>query len=259
MATGFPFGLWDARRRVAIENGLIVWPRTFPVAPVPILDGDEVVEGNVTRNRIGSTGDILGVRPYRRGDSPRRIHWAQSARHDRLIVCELQSNSRPVVLLVLDAAAAVHTDGADGSREWAIRVTASLAKGWLEAGAQVGAAFGDLFLAPQAGAEQATRILDSLAHLGDDSRSLAEVLTAGPMRAVRSAVRVVVTSDAGFAAAPKRARLADVHWAVLDRRGYGMERMGTPATGSKAWLDLPSPEEVPHRLRHGTAEASHGS
>ena len=97
----------------------------------------------------------------------------------------------------------------DGSREWAIRVLASLAKGWLEAGAQVGAASGEAFLPPQAGAEQATRILDALARLGDGSQPLGEVLASGPMRSVGSAVRVVVTSDLGFAAVPKRAEFAD--------------------------------------------------
>jgi uncharacterized protein (DUF58 family) len=256
VATGFPFGLWDASRRITVENQLIVWPRTFPVGPVPILDGDEVVEGNVTRNKIGSTGDVLGVRPYRRGDSPRRIHWAQSARHDRLIVCELQSNSRPVVLLILDAAATVHTPGRDGSREWAIRVLASLAKGWLEVGAQVGVAFGDVYLPPLAGAGQATRILDALSQLADDVRPLMEVLASGPVRAVRSAVRVVVTSDVGFAAVPKRANLADVRWAVLNRKGF--ETTGE-AREPRVWLHFPSPTDIPHRLRYGTVEASHGS
>jgi len=259
VSSGFPFGLWDVRRRAVIESELIVWPRTFPVGPVPILDGDEVVEGNVTRNRIGSTGDMLGVRPYRRGDSPRRIHWAQSARHDRLIVCELQSNSRPVVLLALDAAASVHTSGTDGTREWAIRVVASLATGWLDAGARVGAAFGEVFFPPLAGTEQATRILDALARLGDDARPLSDVLGSAPVRSVRSSVRVVVTSDAGSDAVTKRAELADVRWAILQRSGFGTEWGGDPVCRRpKNWLDLPTPGEVPHRLRHGTAEASHG-
>ena len=53
--------------------------------------GAEDVEGLAPRDRPGPAGDFLGVRPYRRGDSLRRIHWPQSARHDQLIVCELQS------------------------------------------------------------------------------------------------------------------------------------------------------------------------
>jgi uncharacterized protein (DUF58 family) len=143
LATGFPFGLHEARRLLGVEAPVVVWPRTFPVGPVPAVTGDRQVEGCVARNKAGHNGDMLGARPYRRGDSPRRIHWGQSARHDRLIVCELQSDARPRVQLVLDADPHGLTAAADGSREWAVRVAASLAKGWLEAGAEVGAVWGE--------------------------------------------------------------------------------------------------------------------
>ena len=66
---GFPFGLREARRPLAVEAALLVWPRTFPVADLPEPAGEHSLEGAVSRNRVGSTGDVLGVRPYRRGDS----------------------------------------------------------------------------------------------------------------------------------------------------------------------------------------------
>ncbi len=100
LTTGFPFGLWENSRQLTVEKSLVVWPRTYPVGPIPPVSGDRQVEGNVSRSMVGTQGDVLGVRSYRRGDSPRRIHWGQSARHDRLIVCELESNSRPVIQLV---------------------------------------------------------------------------------------------------------------------------------------------------------------
>jgi uncharacterized protein (DUF58 family) len=272
LVTGFPFGLWAPGRPVTVVTRLVVWPRTYPVGPVPTTDGDEVVEGNVTRNRVGSTGDVLGVRPYRRGDSPRRIHWPQSAKHDRLVVCELQSNSRPVVLLVLDADPAVHTPGPDGSREWAVRVVASLARGWLEAGAQVGAAWDGLVVPPASGAAQVARILDALARLPDSGRrSLAEVLRSPGVRAVRAAVRVAVTTDAGLIRAQRPTDQTGVRWVVLDRRGFpGSGPDGTaddpagtcdeaPDRTRPAWVEIPGPGSVPHRLRYGWSEARHGS
>jgi len=253
IATGFPFGIREARRGVAVSSRVIVWPRTFPVGPVPVTDGDEVVEGNVTRNKVGSTGDVLGVRPYRRGDSPRRIHWTQSARHDRLIVCELQSNSRPVVLLVLDADSTIHTAGAEGTSEWAIRVVASLAKGWLEAGAQVGIATSGLFLPPASGLVQSTRILDALARLNTDTGvSLPELLKSPVVVASRSATRVVVTTD-------RHAKLPEIgsyRSVVLQSAGFGGSRHSSSFT---PWLSIPNPESIPHRLRYGWSEARHGS
>jgi uncharacterized protein (DUF58 family) len=254
LGTGFPFGLWKAKREADVAARLVVWPRTFSVGPVPTADGGDVVEGNVTRNKVGSTGDVLGVRPYRRGDSPRRIHWSQSARHDRLIVCELQSNSRPVVLLVLDADPAVHTPGPNGSREWAIRVAASLAKAWLEAGAQVGLAWGETYLPPQAGGAHLIVLLDSLARVGPDARPLTALLADPRVRANPSAVAVVVTTDA----ATGQPAGGDRRWVVLARSGFGEEAVTGPQF-VRPWLAIPSAAAVPHALRHGTAEASHGS
>jgi uncharacterized protein (DUF58 family) len=198
---------------------------------------------------------VLGVRPYRRGDSPRRVHWAHSAKHDRLIVCELQSHSRPVVLVVLDADPAVHTPGDNGSREWAIRVAASLAKGWLEAGAQVGLASGGTYLAPNAGGGHLTALLDALSRLGDTAPPLADVLADPRVKADPAGVRVVVTSDAGVLPADHSGR--DVRRVVLDRAGFGGE--ASAGSDGSAWLHLPSAADAPHQLRHGTPEASHGS
>lgn len=253
--TAFPFGVWEVGQTCELSSRLIVWPRTYPVGPVPANAGADVTEGNVTRSKAGSTGDVLGVRPYRRGDSPRRIHWAQSARHDRLIVCELQCHSRPVVLVVLDGDPSIHTSGSDGSREWAIRVAASLAKGWLEAGAQVGLAGAGMHLAPSAGGEHLTKLLDALATVGDTSPPLSDILADPPAKVDPARVRVVVTTDAG--------RVMDtfghdVRRVVLDRGGFGgpAEQVSDP---SACWLHIPSATAVPNRLRHGSPEASHGS
>src|SRR5581483_4791016 len=155
---------------------LLVWPRTYPVMPAPQLSVDQQVEGSFSPNKVGMSGDVLGVRPYRRGDSLRRIHWSQTARHDRLIVCEFQANARPMVQLILDADSRVHSGGGrDGSREWAIRIVASLAKGWLEAGVELGAAWNGESFPPASGPNQVNLLLDGLAKLpGESSVSLSE-------------------------------------------------------------------------------------
>ena len=105
---------------------------------MPEAEGSHASDGLATRDRAGHWGDPLGVRPYRRGDPLRRVHWGLTARHGELIVRELQSNAVPRVQIVLDAHPAAHAgSGPDGSREWAIRVAASLAEGWIGQGAEV--------------------------------------------------------------------------------------------------------------------------
>jgi uncharacterized protein (DUF58 family) len=266
LTTGFPFGLWENKRVLAVETPLVVWPRTFPVGPVPPVSGDRQVEGNVSRNKVGSSGDVLGVRPYRRGDSPRRIHWGQSARHDRLIVCELQSNARPVIQLVLDADPRVHTgDGPDGSREWAVRIVASLATGWLEAGAQVGAVWNGQVMPPASGQQPLHRLLDGLARLPDaPGPSLAETLADPACRGFRDGLQVIVTTDSALAGGGRASSADDQQrWVVLRTAAFSGSpgQSSTPPVGlpGRPWLWIDSLEHIPALLRGGWKEAQHGT
>lgn len=267
LGTGFPFGLWETARRLAVEAPLVVWPKTFPVGPVPPVSGDRQVEGNVSRSKVGTTGDVLGVRPYRRGDSPRRIHWGQSAKHDRLVVCELQSNSRPVIQLVLDADPNVHAGtGANGSREWAVRVVASLAKGWLEAGAQVGLAWAGFELPAASGPAQVNKVLDALAALPDAAGGpLADVLECPVCRGFRDGLQVIVTTDRAHVHGACGACAAeDQRWVVLTAGGFAdgvsiASHACNHNVCAEPWLRIESADEVPARLRGGWREARHGS
>jgi uncharacterized protein (DUF58 family) len=63
LTTGFPFGLWENGRTMAVEAPLLVWPRTFPVGPAPVTGGEAQITSSVSRNQVGSHGDVLGVRP----------------------------------------------------------------------------------------------------------------------------------------------------------------------------------------------------
>lgn len=263
LTTGFPFGLWDNRRCLTVETRLVVWPRTFPVGPIPPVSGDHQVEGNVSRSKVGTTGDVLGVRPYRRGDSPRRIHWGQSARHDRLIVCELQSNARPVIQIVLDADPGVHAGtGPDSSREWAVRVAASFAKGWLEDGAQVGLAWGGHDIPPASGRAQLHAILDALAGLSDDApQPLADVLACPRCRGFRDGLQVIVTTDRAHAhGGCGSCEAEDQRWVVLKAGAFaGVVEAEACGHCPAPWLTIDSAEAVPALLKGGWREARHGS
>ncbi len=269
LATGFPFGLWEVTCSLHVEKPLIVWPRTFPVGPVPLVSRDQQVEGEISRNKIGSNGDVLGVRPYRRGDLPRRIHWSQSARHDRLIVCELQSNARPVIQLVLDTDPRVHGgEGPDGSWEWAIRIVASLAKGWLEAGAQVEALWHGQVIPAASGQQQLNRLLDGLSQLPDTrGPGLREALASRACRDFRGGLQIVVTTDTALAYCARSSPTDDQrHWVILQTAAFGdspteSRRASPPAVAGlpvRPWLLVESAERIPALLRASWKEAWHG-
>jgi uncharacterized protein (DUF58 family) len=262
LTTGFPFGLWENGRKLAVEKPLVVWPRTFPVGPIPPVSGDRQVEGNVSRSKVGTNGDVLGVRPYRRGDSPRRVHWGQSARHDRLIVCELQSNSRPVIQIVLDADPRVHAGTSPvSSREWAIRIVASFAKGWLKDGAQVGLAWGGHDIPPASGQAQLHKILDALAGLpGECDKPLAEVLACPKCRGFRDGLQVIVTTDQAHAhQSCGSCEAEDQRWVVLKVGAFGECAASACGDCPSPWLLIESAETVPALLLGGWREARHGS
>jgi uncharacterized protein (DUF58 family) len=264
LTTGFPFGLRESKRRLAVTEPLVVWPRTFPVGAVPSVAGENQVEGAVSRHKVGSTGDVLGVRPYRRGDSPRRIHWGQTARHDRLIVCEMQSNARPVVQLVLDADPAVHRGAGPGSSlEWAIRIVASLAEGWLAQGVQIEMVLGGAALPAVAGTAHLHRIFDALARLsGGPGVPLARMLEAPVCRNLSERLQVIVTTDPALRAlSDALLRVEGRRFVVLDAESFVGH---AAANGDKqrrpaAWLWIDGPERVPYLLRHGWKEAVHGA
>ncbi len=135
LASGFPFGIWYARDDIQTNSELIVWPRTVKLASVPAVKGNELTSTGVLINQAGQEGDVLAVRPYRRGDALKHVHWAQTARHSRLIVCERQTAAHRLVEVIIDTDPRNHQfNNADSSFEWNIRVGASLIRQFHEHG-----------------------------------------------------------------------------------------------------------------------------
>jgi uncharacterized protein (DUF58 family) len=121
-----PFGFFRRHRRVNLPTRVLVYPEVRRLHHFRLLDHRLALE--VVRPRAGVGTEILGVRPFRSGDSPRRIHWRSVARTGRLISKEFVDESRPGLTLVLDVhkhpyplTASKHTPF-----EWAVKVAASI-------------------------------------------------------------------------------------------------------------------------------------
>ncbi len=103
-----------------------VWPLLIPVKGELEFSGNRLAEVGSGR-RASTHGEFLGVRDFRRGDSLKSIHWVQSARNDRLIVCERGGPEQQAVELHLWTANS--QDVAADRREnlaWRVRIAASL-------------------------------------------------------------------------------------------------------------------------------------
>lgn len=258
LATGFPFGMWESNRAIVWQRPLIVWPKTWPVGPIPANDSAIRSEGTVSRGKAGHEGDLSGVRPYRRGDSPRRIHWAQTARHDQLIVCELQALSRPTACIVLDVDTASHRQmfENENSIEWVVRIAASIACGWVREGAHIGLMWQGGAIPLGAGSKHIENILDACAKIEPSNAStISHLLQVGRKRIDSDVMHIIVTTVQGYA---NRGRFAKNHlefrWVVI-----GHDSDSDIAEGQAPWLRIQNSENIPAQLRHGWREARHGS
>ncbi len=132
LASSDPFGLFTARRateeRVVPTARLTVFPRAFPIDYLSIAsDLSWSISGLEPANAVGASGDFLGTREYRPGDSVRAIHWPLSARMGELIVKDFERNASTEVAIFLDLdAKAAWGRGRDHTLEYAIRIAASV-------------------------------------------------------------------------------------------------------------------------------------
>ena len=108
--TGFPFGLFRARRPVVTEGQLTVWPLTAKLEGMPDASESQQTEEQFSERRVGEFGDMMGTRTFRPGDSLRRMHWAQTARQQTMIVTERQAPAMTSVRVVLDLSEASHPE-----------------------------------------------------------------------------------------------------------------------------------------------------
>lgn len=258
LVTGFPFGLREASRPIAVERPLLVWPRTFPVGVIPEEAGGTPSEGAGFRNRPGDVGDLLGVRPYRRGDSLRRVHWGQTARHGDLIVCELQSAAAPRVQIVLDLDPFTHTGaGSDGSLEWAIRIAASYVEDWLDQGAEIELIAGRQTFSTRgpSGASRRPALLDALAGLdASGAPSLDAVLAESACRRFGQGLRLIVCTDRARVSPSQPARAGTERHVVLASAAFHDEATMPapldPRCPVQPWVLIDDRTRVPQLLRH---------
>jgi uncharacterized protein (DUF58 family) len=79
---------------------------------------------------------VLGLRDYRAGDSIRSIHWAQTARHGEVVVCERPGTAAPRVRIMLQGLRHDH-DVPARCLDAAVTIASSLVESWAARGADI--------------------------------------------------------------------------------------------------------------------------
>jgi uncharacterized protein (DUF58 family) len=160
VTTQFPFGLFAKSRTLAVEDGLVVWPRRGFSCDAPTsADGVQAGDAGNPRSRDGA-GDLLALRELADGEDARRVHWKKSAAAARLIKVERERDDRRQFTLRIGA-----VEPGD-ALERACEETAALAHRLLADGAEVGLWAGERRIRPSAGRAHERRLLTALAFLG---------------------------------------------------------------------------------------------
>jgi uncharacterized protein (DUF58 family) len=134
VASGFPFGIAEARRNMFVESPITVHPRWFDLTGFPVLEAVSTPNEAIhDRRRRGSGMEFYGIREYRSGDSIRHIHWPSVARTGRLLVREYEDHPSSRLGVFIDASSTVglepHTAFEAGISCAASIVTYALAAG----------------------------------------------------------------------------------------------------------------------------------
>jgi uncharacterized protein (DUF58 family) len=216
--SGDPFGFFLSPRRVDATSRVIVYPATAPITHVELPIG-QISGGDARRQRSHFvTTNASGVRDYSPGDSFNRIHWASSARKDRLIVKEFDIDPLVDIWLFVDfsASSVVEEPGLQrigrtgtviptsqdippSTEEYAVVIAASLANYFIASERALGFAaytpYREVYQ-PEHGQRQLNRILQTLAIARSFSKySLGQMLTLETPYFTRGTTLLIVTSS----------------------------------------------------------------
>ena len=225
--SGDPFGLFLLNRDIHLASHIVVYPPTFALPGFSPRIG-QVSGGDALRRRTHYvTTNVASVRDYVPGDSFNRIHWPSTARTDRLIVKEFELDPMADIWLFLDLEKRVHVGDVGeavpdlslppllrvlrddvgqieldpSSEEYAIAITASLTKHFVDRNRSVGmvtyAQRGQReFAQTDRGERQLARILEMLAVArAEGSIPISQVLAAETLHFTRDTTIIIVTSS----------------------------------------------------------------
>ncbi|MFN8531463.1 MAG: DUF58 domain-containing protein [Anaerolineae bacterium] len=125
MRTRFPFGFFRRHGRLTAPTQALVYPEVKPLLRFPLLE--KQLAAQIATQRAGHGSEVIGVRPFRSGDSPRHIHWRSTARTGQLMSKEFADEAQPNLTLLLDTDFSGTAENKRNPFEWAVKSAVSIA------------------------------------------------------------------------------------------------------------------------------------
>jgi uncharacterized protein (DUF58 family) len=129
--TGDLFGLFSRRAAYGGSDWLTVYPKIVPLVHASLPSRRALGEVRTRRRVLEDPTQTIGIRPYQRGDSLRRVHWRATAHTGKLQSKLFELTAQPDVTIVLNLNRADYPTSpheATDSAELAITTAASIAQ-----------------------------------------------------------------------------------------------------------------------------------
>jgi uncharacterized protein (DUF58 family) len=95
-----PFGFFKREKSLDVPYSTLVFPEVKPLKRLILLDRQPTAQ--MSYPRVGVGNEVLGVREFKQGDSPRHIHWRTVARRGVLMTKEFAEETQEGMTLFLD-------------------------------------------------------------------------------------------------------------------------------------------------------------
>ncbi len=200
LSTIFPFGLVEARRRIAQDSTVIIWPARGRLRNWFLRRGAVEVSSAAPSPATGGQDEFFGLRDYRGGDNPRWIHWRRSACRPIPVLREMSRPLPDLLWVFVDTRRRQDAAEAVLLRERLLRFAATLIDHAVAQGYMVGLALafssGVKTFSPQGGRGQWQALLDALADMDDNTaHGLERTLRAVRVSQVAQAQVVVAAGE----------------------------------------------------------------
>ncbi|NPV55967.1 MAG: DUF58 domain-containing protein [Anaerolineae bacterium] len=220
LRSGDPFGIFSNQRSSDARQSLLVLPYFvdlgYFLSPIGLLPGGKAQQFRTTE----VTPHAAGVREYSPGDSLNRIHWASSAKRQKLMVKEFERDPQSDLWVFMDAQKGLHGRLAymppeqladqlfflkkqksielpPDSFEYAVSICASVCRYFIRTGQAVGLYANNknlLSIQPERGERQLGKILEALAYLEPDgSQNFQNLIEAHRGHIPRGSSVVIIT------------------------------------------------------------------
>jgi uncharacterized protein (DUF58 family) len=185
--TRAPFGAFANAQTRDLPTPTVIYPEVRRLSHLALLDRQRAPV--IPRPSAGLGYEVMGVRPYRAGDSPRHVHWRSTARTGQLMSKEFADETNPGLTIALDCAAYPYSDTESKHTPFEMAVKIAAALGDYAHRRHLPVYLVSNGLAAPSGVAAWTALLEWLARVQPDgSQSLAGALNGRPLASAFAAV-----------------------------------------------------------------------